>query len=46
MASDEHLRCPHCRAKLLNALRGSVVVWCRRCKRNVTLSNAEQSTAA
>jgi phage FluMu protein Com len=42
---DEHLRCPHCRAKLLNRLAGTVVVWCRRCKRDVTLSYRESSAA-
>ncbi len=36
--SDERLRCPHCRAKLVAALVGTVTVFCRRCKREITLT--------
>lgn len=34
----QEVRCPHCKKKLLEALTGTAVVFCRHCKHTVTIT--------
>lgn len=37
---NDGIRCPHCKKKLLESLRGTATILCRHCKHTVTLTSA------